>query len=319
MCSPTDPGLGDGDEEDEGEDRHRQPGPGLEHRSSVTDGPRSCQPPLGFVDCAFVSSTSSNSHVRTVILLSGLIVVTGVSLVMLLRGTDPIEVAATFFFAPVFVGLLYFGVTGGTLLALAAAAGYVALRWPAIDLVGWDPLAGRIAARGVGYLVFGIAGGWAASTLLADLDRLSTVGGREPLTGLHDAASLTALVRSEQGRCDRYGGTFSLVVLPITGLPTRRRLRRRALESLGRSTRSALRKTDHLAFVTAEAGPLLVAVLTGTGNPGIGPAIDHLATAATQFGLATGEPRVAVYPDDTDAMDRILADMSSSVTTTSPT
>ena len=253
------------------------------------------------------------------VLLSGLIVVFGVSLVMLIRGTDPVEVAATFFFAPVFVGLVYFGATGGTLLAIGAVVGYVALRLPAIELVGFDPLAGRIVARGIGYLVFGIAGGWAASTLLADLDRLGAGGALDPVTGLNDRTAFVRLVESERERCDRYGGSFALVVVPLRELPTRRKRRRRALAALGRSTRMALRKTDHLGFVTVGDEPALAAVLTGTGAAGVGPAVGHLTGAAAEAGLGTAEPTVAVYPDEAAAVDRFLTDMSSGVTTTSPT
>ncbi len=263
-------------------------------------------------------SSPASQHARTVVLLAGLIVISGVSLVMLLRGTDPVEVAATFFFAPVFVGFVYFGARGGTLLAVAAAAGYVALRRPAIELVGFDPLAGRIVARGIGYLVFGIGGGWAASTLLVDLDRLEADRGLDPLTGLHDAAAFRGLVTSERERCNRYGGTFALVVVPLGDLPARRGNRRRALAALGRATGKALRRTDHLGFVTTRGTPALVAVLTGTGAGGAGPAVAHLNAAAEGAGLVPGAPIVAVYPDDATEVDRIVAEMSPGVTTTSP-
>jgi len=258
-------------------------------------------------------------HTRTVILVTGLVVVVGVALVMLARGTDPVEVVAILFFAPVLVGLLYLGPAGGTLLAVAAAAGYVGLRWPAIQLVGWEPVVGRIATRAVGYLLFGLAGGWATRTLLADLDRLSTAGDVDPTTGLHTARAFARLAVSERERVDRYGGEFTVAVVPVSGLPERRARRRRTLHELGQAVRSSLRKTDHLALVAAGGRPALAVILTGTDTVGAGPAIGHLERAAAGLGLETGTVDVAAYPSDPEGVRSIVDAITSGVTTTSPT
>ncbi len=275
--------------------------------------------PAPHVDCAAVPAADPTRHARTVILLTGLIVVFGVSLVMLVRGTDPVEVAAVLFFAPVFAGLLYLGPGGGLALAAGATAAYVAMRWPAIQLVGWEPLVGRIATRGVGYVLFGLAGGWATRTLLGDLRHLSEIGEVDPATGLHTAAAFARLARAEMLRSDRYGGTFTAALLPLTGLPARHVLRRRALAELGAATRSALRKSDHLALVTVDGRPILAVILTGTDADGAEPAIDHLREAAARTGFDVEAARIAVYPADPEGVASILGVIEPGPTTTSPT
>ena len=60
--------------------------------------------------------TLTFDRAKTLLLMSGLILIGVVGLVALTRGVDPVEVAGTLLFVPVFAGFLFFGVPGGIVL-----------------------------------------------------------------------------------------------------------------------------------------------------------------------------------------------------------
>jgi hypothetical protein len=77
--------------------------------------------------------TITFDRAKTLLLMSGLILIGVVGLVAMIRGVDPVEVAGTLLFVPVFAGFLFFGVRGGVALGIAAGIAYVLLRWPAVE------------------------------------------------------------------------------------------------------------------------------------------------------------------------------------------
>ena len=109
---------------------------------------------------------------RQIILAAGLLVLILVTVVMFVRRVDPIEVAATLLFIPIFIAFVFKGVKGGVGVAVIAALAYAALRYPAIQLVGSGRFATLLLSRAVAFLAFGTLGGFASQQLEASLSKL---------------------------------------------------------------------------------------------------------------------------------------------------
>ncbi|MEX2293117.1 MAG: hypothetical protein WD691_04960 [Acidimicrobiales bacterium] len=189
---------------------------------------------------------------RRLLMLTGLSVLGVVVLVMYARRVDGIEVAATLLFVPIFLAFVVRGVLGGVATAVAAAAVYAALRYPAIDAVGFDEFAGLIASRSAAYLIFGAVGGWSTQVLEGSLVKLELYDEIDDETGLFNARHLLRQTDLEVSRARRYQTLFSIVVLDLptdsfAGLRTRER--RAVVRDLGRLLGEGVRNVDHVVHV----------------------------------------------------------------------
>jgi hypothetical protein len=219
---------------------------------------------------------------------------------------DPIEVAGTLLFVPVFAGFLFFGVAGGAVLGVAAGAAYVALRWPAVQLVGLRALAGQLAARIIGYLAFGLGGGWATSQLRSTLENFELHDDFDDETALGNARSLLATLDLEQARADRYEKVFSVVAAEFKApdwahLPQRRQ--QTVLRELGTKVAAGVRTSDHAAHRRSGDRHVIGVVLPETGAAGARIFADNLHRLLS--GLTTSaELRVltATHPTDPEPL-----------------
>lgn len=226
--------------------------------------------PLGRVVSTYTASPMTDlpdSRARDLLLLSGLILLGLIVMSMALRGVDPVEVVATGAFAPIFAAILFFGIRGGVAVAAAASLGYVALRWPAIRLVGIPTLSGLLVSRIVGFLSFGAIGGWAASVVGNSLTKLALFDEIDDATGLHNARSLLAVLDRERSRAGRYAGVFSVVHASFERPTGRGRAVQSALRALGSRLVSSVRISDHLSHFSDDRSHLVV-VLPETGAEG---------------------------------------------------
>lgn len=169
---------------------------------------------------------------------------------LLARSVDHVEVIGTLLFAPIFVALLFWGLAGGVVAGVGATVVYVVLRSDAIEAAGWGAFAGVVVARGLGYLLFGVAGGWASSTLEMALDKLDRHDTIDDQTGVHNARFLVDDVGLERARAERYQTIFSVsfVEIPaaeVDALPVRRR--RHVLRELGQLLDGGIRTIDRAA------------------------------------------------------------------------
>ena len=257
----------------------------------------------------FSRMTLSFDRAKTLLLVAGLILIAVVGLVALARGVDPIEVAGTLLFVPVFAGFLFFGVTGGAVLGAAAGAAYVALRWPAVQLVGLGALAGQLAARIIGYLAFGLGGGWATSQLRSTLENFELHDDFDDETALGNARSLLATLDLEQARADRYEKVFSVVAAEFKApdwahLPQRRQ--QTVLRELGTKVAAGVRTSDHAAHRRNGDRHVIGVVLPETGAAGARIFADNLHRLLS--GLTnSAELRVltATHPTDPEPLTAI--------------
>ena len=247
---------------------------------------------------------------KTLLLMSGLILIGVVGLVAVARGMDPIEVAGTLLFVPVFAGFLFVGIRGGIALGIAAGISYILLRLPAIRLVGWGPLAGQIAARVAGYVMFGMGGGWAIEQIRATLEKLELHDAIDDDTGLGNARSMLEIVDLERARADRYQKIFSVVAADFWAqewarLPARKH--RAMLRDLGIKVAAGVRATDHVAHVRRADHHVIGVVLPETATTGARVFAENLHR---QLSGLTMSPEVrmatATYPSDPEPLKLIL-------------
>ncbi|MDZ7673638.1 MAG: hypothetical protein U5K30_01000 [Acidimicrobiales bacterium] len=227
---------------------------------------------------------------------AGLVILAVVVVGLLARSVDHVEVVATLLFVPIFLGLMYFGVVGGIVTAVGAIVVYVVLRADAIDAVGWNEFAGTVIGRGLGYLLFGAVGGWAASTLEQSLDKLDLYDQVDDLTGLGNARFLLNDVALERARSERYETVFSVsfVEIPaaeLDALPPRRR--RQVLRDLGRRLARGVRTIDRAAHGYDGRIHRLAVVLPETAAEGAGVFHARLLESVREF-LAANDVEVAV-------------------------
>lgn len=243
------------------------------------------------------------ARARNILLLAGFILITLVGLIAIARGVDQVEVIATLMFIPVFGGLLFGGVRGGFVVAVVASVAYVLLRIPSLQLLGLTPLAGSIAARVIGYLGFGLGGGWAAQQIKATLDKFELHDDIDDETGIGNARSMLETTDTERARADRYQKVFSVVLADVSSprwadLPTRKQ--RGALRELGQRLAGAIRSTDHAAHGRQGDHHLIGLVLPETGPEGARIASENLSRLLTEVSGDGAGIRLAVatYPGE---------------------
>ncbi|MGH8927850.1 MAG: hypothetical protein ACRDWH_05835 [Acidimicrobiia bacterium] len=247
---------------------------------------------------------------KTLLLVSGLILIGVVGLAALSRGVDLVEVAGTLMFIPVFVGFIFFGVPGGLALGIAAATAYVALRWPAIQLVGLRPLSWQLVARVIGYVGFGVGGGWAIGQIRTSLDKLELHDEIDDETGLGNARSMIETVDVERARADRYQKLFSVVAADFKATmweEMSNRRKRSALRDLGTKLAAGVRSSDHVAHARRAGHHVIGVVLPETAEAGARIVADNLQRQLNEL-TGSEQTRVvmATHPSESDALVRII-------------
>jgi GGDEF domain-containing protein len=252
-------------------------------------------------------STLTYQRARSLLLLAGFTLIAAVALVALVRGVDRVEVIGTLLFIPVFAGFMLFSLPGAVGVSLAAAAIYLLLRLPAIELVGFGPLAGQVTARLIGYLLFGLGGGWAIRQIKGTLDKMELYDDIDDETGLGNARSFLETADVERARAERYQKVFSVAAADFSAwedLPSRKT--RNALRELGTRLAAGVRSSDHPVHGRIGNRHVIGVVLPETSSEGARIVADNLKS---QLATATGvDVRVitATHPGNEAAMARII-------------
>jgi GGDEF domain-containing protein len=232
-----------------------------------------------------------------------------VGLIAVARGVDQVEVIATMLFLPIFVAFLFFGIKGGFWFGLVASAIYLILRVPSLRLLGLTPLAGQIAARIIGYLGFGIGGGWASQQVKTALDKLAAQDDIDDETGLGNARAMLQMADLERTRADRYEKVFSVVLADIAEPAWERQPRRQQVASirhLGQQLRRAVRANDHVSHSRQDSHHLIGVVLPETGPEGARIAAENLRKLLIELAGSAAGVRLAIATHPGDGLDPIL-------------
>ncbi|MGE3620904.1 MAG: hypothetical protein AB7L84_10630 [Acidimicrobiia bacterium] len=254
---------------------------------------------------------------RRLLVVVGLVVMAVVVATMLVRGVDPVEVAATVLFVPIFAAFVAWGVAGGLIAAVLAVLAYAALRYPAIDAVGIGEFTGLLVSRAAAYLIFGAVGGWSMQVLESALTKLELYDALDDETGLANARHMVTQLDLERSRARRYESLFSVVVLdlpagPSDGLAGRRR---RALwRELGIKLAEGARTMDHVVHTRDGDRHLVAAVLPETAGEGARIFGDRFRERVEGFMAERGadvagrtELTCLTVPGDEEALDAVAA------------
>jgi GGDEF domain-containing protein len=258
---------------------------------------------------------------RRLLVVTGLAVLAVVALVMYARRVDGIEVAATLLFVPIFLAFVFRGVLGGVAAAVAAVAVYAALRYPAIDAVGWGEFTGLIISRAAAYLIFGAIGGWSMQVLEGSLTKLELYDEVDDETGLFNARHLLHQADLEKARARRYQTLFSIVLLDLPSAPfaaLKARERRSVLRDLGRLLGEGVRNVDHVVHAHDGTVHRFAVVLPETAHEGaevfrgrFDERVRHyLAGRGLSLDGATTPARAITFPGDDEALDEVRAEFA---------
>jgi GGDEF domain-containing protein len=259
------------------------------------------------------------ASVRLLVATAGLAVLLVLAGILWVRRVDPVEVAATLLFVPLFLAVLRWQLAGGLVAGVLATAVYTVLRWPAIENVGLEATLGLLLGRGAGYLAFGALGGFAVARLQRSLTKLDLYDQIDDATGLFNARFLVDGLELERRRAERYRTLFSVVALDVPAAPVRElapRSRRRALRRLGSDVQRSIRSVDRAAFLRAGEWYRVVLVLPETPDGGATVLANRfrsaVATLLAEQGVAIGEEDCPVttwtVPGDDEAVTTLRAD-----------
>jgi GGDEF domain-containing protein len=213
----------------------------------------------------------SYNSARALAMVVGIVII-GVTVALLYaRRVETVEVVAVLLFLPVFAALLKWDIVGGAIAGVLASLVYVAMRYPAIEQVGFGPFAGLVTSRAFGFIAFGVIGGWANKQLRSSLDKLDLYDQIDDETGLYNARFLLQTTDLEQARSQRYESVFAVSVVDIPtswfdALP--RRQRDKTLRELGQLLTASVRTVDRAAHVPTADANRIVVVLPETGPEG---------------------------------------------------
>lgn len=261
------------------------------------------------------------TRARRLVLLLGLFVLAIVAVVSYVRGVEPVEVAASILFIPVFLAFVFFKVPGGVAAGILAAGAYLLMRQPAIRIVGFDLFARSFIARALAYPLFGLIGGWASAQLEASLNKLELYDQIDDATGLFNARFFVQDTELEMSRATRYQSIFSVAHVNIPAAvftALGRRQRAGALKDIGQVLKHSVRVVDRPVHATDGQSHHLAIVLPETANSGAqifterlaGKLAEHL----TRRGVAVERDRVIAnwitFPDDPDRLAQLREEFS---------
>lgn len=244
----------------------------------------------------------SYAATRRLVLVAGLAVLLLVAGVMYARRVDTIEVVAVLLFIPVFLAFTFAHMIGGVAAGLLATVVYAVLRNPAIDAVGGGRFASILAGRGIGFVAFGLLGGWASRHLETSLEKLDLYDQVDDETGLFNARFFVQATDLEVARAGRYKTFFSVCMVevpagPVDLLPRRRRTA--LLRDLGAQLEAAVRSVDRAVHARDGSVHRLAVICPETGPEGARVFSDRLAERVAGLvrgrGVALPTELVAVF------------------------
>ena len=247
---------------------------------------------------------------RWLLLLAGLVILGGIAAIMFARRVDPVEVAATILFLPVFMSFLMFGLRGGLIAGILASLAYLYLRYPAIDAVGAGRFVGLLVTRTVGYLSFGAAGGWASSVLKTSITKLDLYDHIDSETGLYNSRYLIDTIDLEKSRAVRYEKIFSVVTIEQR-LAATGKARVRLLKEIALCIRTGARTVDQVIHATDDGIDIFSVVLPETGPEGSAIFATKLTQQidAAPFSIEPGgwATTTLTFPNDETGVEQLVS------------
>jgi len=233
----------------------------------------------------------------------------GILVVLLYRRhVETAEVVAVLLFIPIFFALLRWDVIGGAVAAIVAGIVYTAMRWSAIEQVGLGLFADTLSSRTLGFLAFGLIGGWANKQLRTSIDKLDLYDQIDDDSGLFNARFLLQETDLERARSQRYDSVFavSVVLIPRSWFDALdRKKRTKTLRELGLVLTGSVRTVDRAAHLADGDAHWFAVLLPETGPEGARVFTEKLADQLVAWlgahdvrGDGTVSTRVVAFPED---------------------
>lgn len=251
---------------------------------------------------------------RRLAVFGGTLLLAGIAALAWAHGVDPAEAVGAILYVPVFLAATLLGPGEGIAVGLLAAGAYVALRIPAIKVVGLSKLTGVLVPRVGSYLLFGAVIGFAAKRLNASLSHLEHHDTVDDATRLHNARWFLEATDAEMNRVQRaldpehgflgYGSVFSVVVAEVDEATFHGREGARLLSDIGAALAKGLRRSDRPVHAH-DTSHHFVLFLPGTGAAGAAivetRTIERLRSLLGDRG-AEITSSVITYPEDAEAL-----------------
>ena len=256
------------------------------------------------------------SKTRRLILIAGLLVLGIVVALMLVRRVQTVEVIGTLLFIPIFLAFVFKGVRGGVIAGLLAAVAYAAMRYPAIDLVGFGKFAGLILSRSIAFLAFGTIGGLASSQLESSIQKLDLFDEIDDLTGLYNARFFIDNTGLEISRSARYQTMFCTAVVDV---PTSafngisKRQKDKIIKELADLLKESVRTVDRAVHAADDGRHRFAAILPETARDGgrvfTGRLVTKMVETMNHRGVEVTEAQVpyqvSMFPGDDEDIQQL--------------
>lgn len=260
------------------------------------------------------------TQARRLVIAAGVLVLGAVALVMSLRHVESAEVVAVLLFLPVFLALLQWNEVGGLVAGAAAAGVYIAMRQSAIHAVGASHFYGLVGSRTVGFIAFGLVGGWANRQLKTSLVKLDLYDQIDDATGLFNARFFLQDTDLEMARSLRYQTFFAVVTVDVpAGVldAVGRRSRARVLREAGRLLRDSVRTVDRVSYGADARVHHFSVILPETGPDGARVFAERLAGWVGEFltghGVSVDDAvtgQAITFPEEREALDALRAEFT---------
>lgn len=250
---------------------------------------------------------------QRVVLVSGIVILLGLAALLYFTRVDPIEVWAVLFYLPVFLGFMLWGLVGGAAAGVAAAAAYVAIRYPSLNAIQGRDVLSLLLARALGYVAFGAIGGWASAELGGSIRKLNRVDTVDDDTGLLNARQFVVELERQIERAQRYGTTFSVAVSEFdlaSATSASRRMVRGQLARLGEVVSRTVRQVDAAAHSSDGTLQRFGVLLPDTAEDGAAVFADRLSRGLQAAAIPLAEiPTVSAtsFAQDPDFVQRVLS------------
>jgi GGDEF domain-containing protein len=151
----------------------------------------------------------------------GAAAIVGTAALSLNARTDPVELVAQLLLLAVLFGAVRWGRRGGTIAAVAAMVVYGIAKWVSLTPAETTPaLWQMLALRAVMYAIVGIAGGEACSRMKSLFARAHDARAIDEASSVYTPQFLAHLIGESVARYERYGLSFSVLVISVDGRVT---------------------------------------------------------------------------------------------------
>jgi len=252
---------------------------------------------------------------RILLVVLGIGVSVGQTLLAWDRGAAPTEVMAPLLYIPVFVGAIFWFLPGGIVAAAAASGVYAILLADQSAVVGLSTFIGLLITRISIYFLFGVVVGLGVRYVESRLRKLEVYDQIDDSTGLYNSAFFLESIDLEMGRAARYRTLFSVAGLDVRveafdGLGRRRQ--RRLVRDLAVQLEDSIRTVDRAIHFNDTGRDRFLVILPETGVEGSRVFTDRLRDAASAFLTERGaavdgnvSALSATFPEEPELMNAL--------------